>query len=168
MWLYHDQALCKEPGGGHTPWHQDQNFWPLDTENTITMWMPLVDISADVGSMTFASGTHKCGELTKLLISTKGAAFDDLVRRERLPLHTYGAMRAGDATFHKGWTLHRAPCNPADTMRWVMTVIYYADGTRVSAIDSKARRMDQKVWLDNIPQGELAAGPLNPRLWPTG
>ncbi len=165
--LYHDQALCKEPRGGHTPWHQDQNFWPLDTENTITMWMPLVDVSTEVGSMTFGSGTHKRGELTQLLISDESeAAFDDLVARENIPLHTHGAMKAGDATFHKGWTLHRAPANPTDTMRWVMTVIWYADGTRVSAIDSRARRMDQKVWLDNIPPGDLAAGPLNPVLWP--
>src|SRR6201996_9375114 len=35
--LYHDQALFKEPGGGHTPWHQDQYYWPLDTNNTVTM-----------------------------------------------------------------------------------------------------------------------------------
>ncbi len=42
--LYHDQALIKEAGGGHTPWHQDQFYWPLDTESTITMWMPLVDV----------------------------------------------------------------------------------------------------------------------------
>ncbi|MEY4661117.1 MAG: hypothetical protein RLZZ42_1069, partial [Bacteroidota bacterium] len=27
--LYHDQALYKEPGGGHTPWHADQYYWPL-------------------------------------------------------------------------------------------------------------------------------------------
>ena len=39
--LYHDQALCKEPGGGRTPWHQDHYYWPLDTDRTITMWMPL-------------------------------------------------------------------------------------------------------------------------------
>src|SRR5262245_10481360 len=24
--LYHDQALYKEPGGGATPWHQDQTY----------------------------------------------------------------------------------------------------------------------------------------------
>ncbi|MEO6851688.1 MAG: phytanoyl-CoA dioxygenase family protein, partial [Mucilaginibacter sp.] len=29
--LYHDQALFKEPGGGPTPWHQDQYYWPIDT-----------------------------------------------------------------------------------------------------------------------------------------
>jgi ectoine hydroxylase-related dioxygenase (phytanoyl-CoA dioxygenase family) len=28
--LYHDQALFKEAGGGHTPWHQDQYYWPLN------------------------------------------------------------------------------------------------------------------------------------------
>lgn len=46
--IYHDQALFKEPGGGHTPWHQDQIYWPLDTEHTITMWMPLVPIAKHV------------------------------------------------------------------------------------------------------------------------
>src|ERR687884_2235814 len=56
--LFHDQALFKEPGGGFTPWHQDQIYWPLDTDHTITMWMPLVDIPAEVGSMTFVSGSH--------------------------------------------------------------------------------------------------------------
>src|SRR5690625_587989 len=38
--VFHDQALFKEPGGGHTPWHQDQIYWPLATDKTITMWMP--------------------------------------------------------------------------------------------------------------------------------
>ena len=165
--LYHDQALCKEPGGGHTPWHQDQNFWPLDTDKTITMWMPLVDVPADVGSMTFASGTHKRGEIGQWFIGDESEdRFGELVARENLPTLTHGAMRAGDATFHKGWTLHRAPANPTQLLRSVMTVIYYADGTLVSAIDSKMRRYDQKAWLNAIPAGEPAAGPLNPLLWP--
>src|SRR5579859_2255783 len=57
--IFDDQALFKEPGGGFTPWHQDQYFWPLDTPNTITMWMPLVDVPAEVGSMTFVAGSHR-------------------------------------------------------------------------------------------------------------
>jgi hypothetical protein len=56
--IYHDQALCKEPGGGPTPWHQDQYYWPVDSEHTVTMWMPLVDIDADMGMLTFASRSH--------------------------------------------------------------------------------------------------------------
>ena len=30
--LYHDQALFKEAGGGITPWHADQHYWPLETD----------------------------------------------------------------------------------------------------------------------------------------
>src|SRR6201991_605430 len=59
--IYHDQALFKEPGGGPTPWHQDQYYWPLDTTDTVTLWMPLVDITVDMGMLTFASGSHRQG-----------------------------------------------------------------------------------------------------------
>jgi hypothetical protein len=34
--MYHDQALYKEPGGGVTPWHADQYYWPLSSANTVT------------------------------------------------------------------------------------------------------------------------------------
>src|SRR5262245_58249636 len=39
--LYHDQALYKEAGGGITPWHADQYYWPLASDRTITVWIPL-------------------------------------------------------------------------------------------------------------------------------
>lgn len=165
--LYHDQALGKEPGGGFTPWHQDQVYWPFDTDRTITMWMPLVDVPASLGSMTFASGSHRHGELGREVIGDASeAAFGATVDELGLSLDTHGAVAAGDATFHLGWTLHRAPANASDRMRSVMTVIYFADGARVGQIDSAYRRFDQKIWLDDIPTGEPAAGPLNPVLWP--
>lgn len=62
--VYHDQALLKEPGGGITPWHQDQQYWPLDTDDTITMWMPLVDVSPEMGTMRFASGSDPTWTVT--------------------------------------------------------------------------------------------------------
>src|ERR1700722_11267335 len=37
--LYHDQALYKEPHGGHTPWHQDQYYWPLETQGIQALTM---------------------------------------------------------------------------------------------------------------------------------
>jgi len=67
--LYHDQALYKEPGGGRTPWHQDQYYWPLDTDKTVTMWMPLVNITKDMGIMNFVSRTHKLGYMVPKAIS---------------------------------------------------------------------------------------------------
>ncbi len=165
--LYHDQALCKEPGGGFTPWHQDQVYWPFATDRTITMWMPLVDVPAEVGSMTFASGSHLRGELGQHVIGDDSeAAFAAAVDELGLPLDTHSAVAAGDATFHLGWTLHRAPANGTDLMRSVMTVIYFADGALVGPLDSPYRAFDDQVWLDGIPEGQPAAGPLNPVLWP--
>lgn len=164
--IYHDQALFKEPGGGHTPWHQDQIYWPLDTTNTITLWMPLVDIPEEVGSMTFASGSHKRGYISKLEISDEShKTLEQYVEAHGIPKKNYGAMKAGDATFHYGWTLHSAPGNPTDRMREVMTIIYYADGTCLLDPDSNARRNDLKRWCPGQAPGELAASPLNPLVY---
>lgn len=47
--LYHDQALYKESGGGITPWHADQFYWPLSTDKTITAWVPLQETPLERG-----------------------------------------------------------------------------------------------------------------------
>ncbi len=130
--ILHDQALFKEPGGGFTPWHQDQLYWPLDTDKTITMWMPLVDIPPEVGSMSFVSGSHALDYREMTAISDRSEEIlQRYVDEHDLPKSSYGAMGAGDATWHAGWTMHRAPGNPTGQMREVMTIIYFADGARV-------------------------------------
>jgi ectoine hydroxylase-related dioxygenase (phytanoyl-CoA dioxygenase family) len=161
--LYHDQALFKEPGGGHTPWHQDQYYWPLDTNNTITMWMPLVDINSDMGIMRFASGTHTLGSVTSKEISDDSESFfDDFVKDNKFNVTGANSMTAGDATFHSGWTLHNAPGNKSPKMREVMTIIYFADKTRVLKPDHDHRKKDHEVWLMSVPPGQLAESELNP------
>ncbi len=163
--LYHDQALYKEPGGGYTPWHQDQTYWPLATMHTITLWMPLLDIPEQVGSMRFASGSHRFGDLGMNGIGDDSQAyFDALIMERGFGIATHGALRAGDATFHAGWTIHGASANPTRTMRSVMTIIYFAEGTRVAA-PTEFQRGDLKVWLGDLGAGELANGPKNPLLW---
>ena len=164
--LYHDQALFKEAGGGRTPWHQDQHYWPLDTDRTITMWMPLVDVPTSIGTMTFVSGSHRLGYLGEYSISDESdRAFEAMIAERSLALETHGAASAGDATFHAGWMLHSAPPNPTGTLRAVMTVIYFADGTRVAEPTGPAQEFDLEVWLRGLAPGELAAGDRNPLLW---
>lgn len=163
--LYHDQALYKEPHGGHTPWHQDQYYWPLETQGiqTVTMWMPLVDVSIEMGALTFASGSHREGFMGHIAISDESESHYDAYVKQKGYTVTNAAMKAGDATFHAGWTLHCAPGNQSETMREVMTVIYFADGIRVMEKPDNPNRIDDlKGWLPGVQPGELAASRLNP------
>jgi len=167
--IYHDQALFKEAGGGPTPWHQDQFYWPLDTPHTITLWMPLVPVTPEMGPMRFASGSHRLRSLGDFPIGdVSEAEFGRFVREKGLPVEGHGPFAPGDATFHAGWTLHSAPPNRSDRMREVMTIIYYADGARVGPLDHVNRRFDRDVWLAGCEEGALAAGPRNPVLYRRG
>ena len=163
--LYHDQALYKEPGGGFTPWHQDQYYWPLNTSNTVTMWMPLIDISEEMGMLTFASGSHKAGFVCNLAISDESEALlEQLIQKKGYPTSRPKTMEAGDASWHYGWTLHSAPGNLSATTREVITIIYYADGALVTEPQNEHQENDRMRWLDGLTPGSPAASKLNPLL----
>ena len=160
--IYHDQALFKEPGGGHTPWHQDQFYWPLDTTNTITMWMPLIDLKKEMGIMNFASGSHSKGYILSKEISDDSEEFyRRYIEEEAFEIDSRERVNAGDATFHSGWILHNAPANKTNVMREVMTIIYYADNTRVLEPDNSYRQKDLERWLGGRKPGEPADSDLN-------
>jgi len=164
--LYHDQALYKEAGGGPTPWHQDQFYWPMDTDRSITMWMPLVDVPIEKGALTFASGSHKNGSACPLEISDESErVIRELVENENYPI-AVEPMKAGDATFHSGWTLHRAPGNQTNELREVMTVIYYPDGTRCTTPRDKYQQLDLETFFPGKSPGDVADTELNPQLYP--
>lgn len=160
--IYHDQALFKPEGGKPTPWHQDQFYWPLDTPHTITMWMPLVDLTKEMGTMSFAHGSHTKGALIDMAISEEShKAYADLIASQKYPVASYD-VAAGDATFHSGWTIHSAHANNSTTVREVLTVIYYADGARVAQPKNEYQRVDAEVFHPGIKPGEPAASAINP------
>lgn len=164
--LYHDQALFKEPGGGPTPWHQDQNYWPLNTTKTITMWMPLVDIpNAEMGMLTFASGSHLKGVVSDSVISDQSEdVFGDYVAENNFEISRPDSLKAGDATFHHGFTVHNAPGNSSSTMREVITIIYFEDGATVADPQHKWQENDHQRWLMGKEVGTKADSALNPLL----
>lgn len=168
--IYHDQALYKEAGGGYTPWHQDQQYWPLDGAKCVTLWMPLVDADADMGTMRFASGSKALGYLGPMNISDDSEAkLEALVAERGYPIEAVGDMRAGDATFHDGWTIHGAPGNQSpDRTREVMTIIYVEDGATITEPDSPQRANDLKTWFPERKPGDKADSALNPLVYTEG
>ncbi len=165
--LYHDQALVKEARGGHTPWHQDQRYWPLDGARTVTMWMALTDCTADMGTMRFALGSQRLGDLGSLPISDESETrLAALIERESLSIANPVPMAAGDASFHDGWVIHGAGENLTDDPRVAMTIIYIEDGAVITPPDSPERAHDLATWLPGLQPGDTVDSPVNPRLGP--
>lgn len=161
--IYHDQALFKEPGGGFTPWHQDQYYWPVDTEKTVTMWMPLVDLTEDMGILKFASRSHTKGYLGTLPISEESEeVFNNYIAEQGMEVSALDHVNAGDATFHLGWNLHAAPGNRSDRLREVMTIIWVADGCHVTEPVNFNQERDITRWMPGLEPGDLVASELNP------
>jgi ectoine hydroxylase-related dioxygenase (phytanoyl-CoA dioxygenase family) len=164
--VYHDQALFKEPGGGPTPWHQDQYYWPLEAEMA-TIWVPLVDVSPEMGTMSFADGSHREGYLGPIPISDESEeTFRRFIEEKGYNITQTPAMKAGDATVHAGWTLHSAGGNNTDAMREVMTVIYYPSDAKIIEPDHEDRVRDLERWFPDQKPGEVAGTLINPWVWP--
>ena len=160
--IFHEQALFKQPGGSDSHWHQDQYYWPLATDRSLGLWMPLVDCSRQMGTIRFVRGSHRYGDLAGRDISDESAHhFDEFIARERLDICQTEALAAGDCTFHLGWTVHGAPANHSDAMREAMIVTFYPDGTRVDTLSNPSRVNDARVYLGGRKPGELADSELN-------
>ena len=160
--IFHEQALFKQPGGTDSHWHQDQYYWPLATDRSLGLWMPLVDCSREMGTIRFVRGSHRYGDLAGRDISDESARhFDEFIAREGLEIHQTEEFAAGDCTFHLGWTVHGAPANHSTTMREAMIVTFYPDGTRVDALSNPSRVNDARVFLGGKQAGDLADSDLN-------
>jgi ectoine hydroxylase-related dioxygenase (phytanoyl-CoA dioxygenase family) len=162
--LYHDQALYKEAGGGITPWHADEYYWPLSSDRTCTAWVPLQETPLEMGPLGFADGSHRFEFGRDLPISDESEARlqEELSERE-FPL-VMGPYRLGDVSFHRGWTFHRASGNATSVPRRVMTIIYMDADIRVAEPTNDFQRNDWRDWLGGVAVGSVASGPLNPVL----
>jgi hypothetical protein len=163
--IYHNQVFFKEPGGGPTPWHQDHYYWPLDTDRMITIWIPLVDITPEMGSLRFATGSHRYQHADDLGISEEAMEyFDRFIEARGLPVET-SSMKAGDATFHAGWMLHSALGNSSGTTREAAAISYYPEGTYVWKDLTPIRLNDLRICMPGVEPGALAAGEKNPLVY---
>lgn len=170
--LYHDQALYKEPskstsggGGGHTPWHADQYYWPIDTPKTCTAWIPLHAVPLNMGPLSFAadSHTHEIGR--DLEISDQSEAVLQRELAEAGFEHIVEPFDLGEVSFHYGWTYHRAGPNTSQQPREVMTVIYMDEAARVTQPKNSYQVNDHNTWLPGTEIGGPAASKINPVLY---
>jgi hypothetical protein len=108
-----EHAMLKPPGSETpTPWHQDEAYYlSLTRFRSLTIWMPLYDVTEENGCLWFIPGSHKRG-----LVSHRSLGNDPAVHSLEA-LGVPGAagvacpLPAGGATIHHYRTLHWAGPN---------------------------------------------------------
>jgi hypothetical protein len=110
--------IRKAPGGRAASWHQDHAYWEPEFDyHALGVWLPLHDVSVEMGAMQFIPGSHKRGLLphrqeddpAQNVLTVDGDV--DLARAAPCPL------KAGGCTFHHAETLHYTAPNATDRPR---------------------------------------------------
>ncbi len=163
--IYHDQALFKEPGGGFTPWHADQYYWPLASDHTITAWIPLQAVPLKMGPLEFSDKSHLLQHGRTYKISDDS----EQVIGKALRLNDFETVKEpfdlGEVSFHSGWLFHRAGPNKTNQMRAVMTVIYMDSEMTLKEPENENQQNDWETWCPGAQIGEVVDTPLNPVLY---
>ncbi len=162
--LYTDQALYKEPGGGITPWHADQHYWPLSSDRAVTVWIPLQDTPSEMGPLEFARGSHEIDIGRGVGISDESEAMVSAALESHGLEHDHAPYDLGDVSYHLGWTFHRARANQSDEPRRVMTIVYVDAEIRATEPRTWEHRESLEITMAGTRPGDLLDTPVNPVL----
>ena len=166
--LYHDQSLYKEPGGGITPAHADQYYWPLASDRTITAWIPLQPVPMVMGPLGFYARSQTVDFGRELGISDESEArISENMARHGFAFES-GPFDLGDVSFHLGWTFHKAGANTSDCPRSVMTIIYMDAAMRLAPALNPVQANDRDQWCPGAREGEVIDTRKNPVVWQRG
>ncbi|MEM6925282.1 MAG: phytanoyl-CoA dioxygenase family protein [Myxococcota bacterium] len=166
--LYHDNALCKLPGAGRTPWHYDAHHYPIASENVVTLWAPLQPTPRPMGPLAFAEGIEAWRLVADLAFSKFDDSYDrgiaQALQRSQVGLHDEG-FALGTVSFHHTRSLHTAGANRTSLARMALATTYLEDGARL--VDEPTLISgDFEKFMPGIGPGDVIASPLNPVLFP--
>jgi ectoine hydroxylase-related dioxygenase (phytanoyl-CoA dioxygenase family) len=167
--LYQDSLFVKRPGDGRTNWHADLAMAPLDTNQFVTVWLPLQRVPAHAQggtSLLYAPGSHR--DVALPFWRGDPRSVGDVSHRYAPPVQE-DAFEIGDAAWHHGWTLHCAPPNALPGERMAFTVSYFVDGA--TRLPAGARPDDEDgeswaAWVADVKPGRVAQHELLPVVWP--
>jgi len=167
--IFVEDAMFKEDGRGHTPWHQDGSALPMEPRQMVTAWVPLLPIGSGAGCLRFARGSHHLGLIGPVDISeATDKAFAELIDDQGLEVVTLPPMEPGDVSFHDGATIHGALPNKSGRLREVLAIHYFADGARIGTLDNSSQSSLMKHLAPGLRPGDLAHSPVWPLVFHDG
>ncbi len=132
--LYNATYIVKEPGSpAQVKWHQDLTYWGLEDEDAqVSMWLAVAPAPEAAGCMRMIPGSHREGRRDHATGSGDGNVL--LLGQHLLDVDERQAvvcsLRAGEASFHHGWTIHASAPNVSDDRRIGLNVQYLAAHNR--------------------------------------
>ena len=123
--LWHDHMLVKRPhNGAPTEFHQDSPLWPhANSRHSLSAWIALIDVPVERGCMTFLPRQQHRTDIRPANLKDKTDMFVAAPDLNFAPRVTV-PLRAGDVTFHSGYTPHTANANDTDEFRWAFVVAF--------------------------------------------
>jgi len=138
--VYRAMVMNKPAGKGtDLPWHQDGgDWWGLDRDPLVFVWIALDDVSAENGGLEVLEGSHRMG-----LITPRGHTVQwnqmNLIReggeeeeKYKFP-HVTLQMKKGEAVLCHNWIVHRSGVNKTMNPRRAFSVNYIDARTQVRA-----------------------------------
>lgn len=110
--------IRKPPGGRAALWHQDHAYWQPELDfHALGVWLPMHDVSIEMGAMQFIPRSHKRGLLRHR--HDDAPEHNVLVVDEPIDVSQAVAcpLESGGATFHHSETLHYTAPNVTDQVR---------------------------------------------------
>jgi hypothetical protein len=167
--LYADGSMFKEPGGPGTDWHQDGFYMPMVTDSVATLWIALNDVTAEMGTLSFASGSHEDRQAqTQGFSPTSVAHLEAEMRARGRAVVDSGDMAAGDATIHLKWTAHAVAHNRSVRRREAVSLIYVDAEARTNDSLDPTSRMMVKCNIGDVPPGAMPDERSNPTVYTRG
>lgn len=157
--LWFDQAMVKAPGAGPTPFHQDNTYAPVDLEpgGVVTIWSPLIDVTAEMGCLRYVPGSHRWPRLPPVPLTGPDDIRSLLADPACLERAVPAEVPEGGVVMHHGDIIHGAGPNTTDRPRPAVLTCYFPDGSRrVGPLRQYV--IDQ----DEVAVGEPIAGPRLP------
>lgn len=128
------ELFIKEPGSAKTvSWHQDITYWGMgETDEEVTAWVALSEVSEAAGCMRFIPGSHAGG----LVAHRDTFASDNLLSRGQSidavdeSRAVFGPLRPGEMSLHHGRCFHASGPNRSDDRRIGLAIRYVTPGVR--------------------------------------
>ena len=158
------ELFIKEPGTTKVvSWHQDITYWGMgETDEELTAWLALSDVSVQAGCMRFIPGSHKNAivphadtfDADNLL--SRGQQIEGINEADAV----FGALKPGEMSFHHGRTFHASGPNMSDdrrigvAIRYVTPEVRQPDLTRDYAMLVRGKD-EMQGWINVAPPARL-------------